>query len=59
LDKCRLSETELVVANKFGDMAEVILPQPGWRDSYQEYLRQYELAEDKVKFNAEWFKHHG
>jgi hypothetical protein len=57
LDKWLLSETEPVIRNSFGDMAQTILPQPGWHDEYQEYLRQYAQAKDKVKFNVEWFKH--
>jgi hypothetical protein len=49
---------ETVVINIFGDTAEQWTPCKGWQAEYAAYLEAYEKAEDKAKFNAEYFKTH-
>lgn len=42
-----------------GNNGEQVSQVMGDSRSYEEYKRQYELAEDKCKFNAEWFEKQG
>lgn len=46
---------EQLPINVYGDTKTQFTCDAGWQSEYEKYLAGYEAAEDKAKFNAEYF----